>query len=218
MKRTVVIGLGNFGSAVADTLARKGHEVIAIDKDQEAVDRIADRVTKAVVADGTEPAVLAEVGCDRADIGVIGTGDDITSSVLAILALQDLRIPEVYVKVISVPHSRAVEKLGVTGTVFPERDTGMRLAESLGSATVLNYVPLSPGFSLQEMAVPDPWVGRSLRDLDLRKSHRVSVAALHDMLRDEVTGVPDPDAPLKESDTLFVAGAVKDLEKLARLR
>lgn len=214
MKRIIVIGLGNFGAAVADTLARKGHDVIAVDLDQHAVDQISNRVARAVVADGTDAAVLAEVGGDRADVGVIGTGDDITASILAILALQDLKIPQIHVKVISAAHARAVEKIGVTETVFPERDTGIRLAESLASTAVLNYVPLSPGFSLQEMAVPDNWVGRSLRELNLRHTHRVSVVAVHDMLRDEVTGVPDPDAPLKESDTLFVAGEVKDLEHL----
>ena len=214
MKRIIVIGLGNFGSALADTLARKGHDVIAVDLDQQAVDRISNRVAKAVVADGTDAAVLAEVGGDRADVGVIGTGDDITASILATLALQDLKTPQIHVKVISEAHARAVEKMGVTQTVFPERDTGIRLAESLASTAVLNYVPLSPGFSLQEMAVPDSWVGRSLRDLDLRHTHLVSVVAVHDMLRDEVRGVPDPDSPLKESDTLFVAGKSEDLERL----
>jgi trk system potassium uptake protein len=218
LKRIVVIGLGNFGSAVADTLARKGHDVIAVDKNADAVDRIANRVTRAVVGDGTEPAILAEVGADRADVAVIGTGHDITASILAALAAQDLKIPDIYVKVISTPHARAVEKLGVTGTIFPERDTGRRLAESLGSISVLNYVPLSPGFSLQEMAVPDAWVGQSLRELDIRRSHRISIVAVHDMLTGEVAGVPDPDAPLKESDTLFVAGTVADLERLAQVR
>jgi trk system potassium uptake protein len=214
MKRVVVIGLGNFGSAVADTLARKGHDVIAVDLDQHAADRISARVARAVVADGTDASTLAEVGCDRADVGVIGTGHDITASILAVLALQDLKVPQIHVKVISAAHARVVDKLGVTATVFPERDTGVRLAESLASSAVLNYVPLSPGFSLQEMAVPDNWVGRSLRELSLRHTHRVSVVAVHDMLRDEVTGVPDPDAPLTESDTLFVAGKVKDLQRL----
>ncbi len=214
MKRFIVIGLGNFGSAVADTLARKGHDVIAVDLHQDAVDRVAGRVARAVVGDGTDPGVLAEVGGGRADVAVIGTGDDITASILAILALQDLKIPQIHVKVVSEAHARAADKLGATSTVFPERDTGVRLAESLSSSAILNYIPLSPGFSLQEMAVPDAWVGRSLRELDLRNAHRISVVALHDMLRDEVVGVPDPDAPLKESDTLFVAGAVPDLERL----
>jgi trk system potassium uptake protein TrkA len=216
MKRIVVIGLGNFGSAVADTLARKGHDVVAVDKSQEAVDRMANRVARAVAGDGTELEMLKDVGCSGADVAVISTGDDVTASVLAILVAQDLGIPEIYVKVISTPHARAVEKLGVTGTVFPERDTGQRLAESLGSMAVLNYVPLSTGFSMQEMAVPRHWIGRSLRELDLRNSHQVSVVAVHDMLRDEVTGVPDPDARLKESDTLFVAGTVASLERINR--
>ncbi len=218
MKRIVVVGLGNFGSAVADALARKGHDVIAIDRSREAVDRVAHRVARAVVGDGTDGAILLEVGCDRADAAVVSTGDDIAASLLCVLALQDLGIPQVHVKVISAEHGRVVERLGVTGTVFPERDTGIQLAESLGTSTVLNYVPLSSGYSLQEMAVPDQWVGRSLRELDLRNRHRVTVVALHDMLRDEVVGVPDPDAPLKESDTLFIAGAVSDLDALGRLR
>jgi trk system potassium uptake protein TrkA len=218
MKRFVVIGLGNFGSSVADNLARKGHDVIAIDTHQEAVDRIANRVTKAVVGDGTDPVLLGEVGAGGADAAVISTGDDVTASILAVLAAQDLKIPEVHVKVISTPHARAAERMGVTSTVFPERDMGKRLAESLGTSAVLNYVPLSPGFSLQEMAVPEQWVGRTLRDLDLRNSHQVSVVAVHDMLRDEVTGVPDPDAPLMESDTLFVAGMEAALGKLSRLK
>lgn len=217
MKRIVVIGLGNFGSAVADTLAGKGHDVIAVDRDQDAVDRIGNRVARAVGGDGTEPDILRDVGAAGADVAVISTGDDVTASILAILAAQDLGIPDVYVKVISTPHARAVEKLGVTGTIFPERDTGRRLAESLGSAAVLNYIPLSPGFSVQEMAVPERWIGKSLRQLDLRNSHQISVVAVHDMLRDEVTGVPDPDATLKESDTLFVAGTVESLEKASRL-
>ncbi len=172
----------------------------------------------AVVGDGTEAAILSEVGADRADVAVISTGDDITASILAILAVQDLKIPSIHVKVISTPHARAVEKLGVTETIFPERDTGQRLAERLGTASILNYVPLSAGFSLQEMAVPDAWVGRSLRELDLRRSHRVSIVAVHDMLTDEVSAVPDPDAPLKESDTLFVAGGVGELERVGRVR
>ena len=145
---------------------------------------------------------------------MIGTGDDITASVLATLALQDLAVREIHVKVVSEPHARAVDKLGVTSTVFPERDTGIRLAESLGTSAVLNYVPLSSGFSLQEMAVADRWVGQSLRELDLRGRYGISVVAIHDMLSDEVKGVPDPDAPLKESDTLFVAGSVDALRGL----
>jgi trk system potassium uptake protein TrkA len=218
MKRIAVIGLGNFGSAVADALAQKGHDVIAVDQSQDAVDRISSRVARAVVGDGTDPAVLAEVGCGKADAGVISTGDDITASMLAALALRDLEVANIYVKVISTPHARVIEKIGATETVFPERDSGIRLAESISSAAVLNYVALGPGFSLQEMAVPEAWIGRTLRDLDLRQTRRVTVVALHDFLRDEVVTVPNPDAPLKESDTLFVVGSIEALEALGEIR
>lgn len=213
-----MVGLGNFGSTVADALARKGHDVIAVDRSQDAVDRIAHRVARAVVADGTRSDVLRELGCEGADAAVVSTGDDVAASVLATLALQDLSIEQIHVKVISGPHARAIDKLGATRTVFPERDTGLRLAESIASTAVINHIPLSAGFSLQEIAVPDAWVGRTLRDLDLRRRLRVAVVARHDMLRDEVSAVPDPDDPLKESDTLFVAGAVDDITRLTALR
>ena len=218
MKRIVVIGLGNFGSAVAEALAGKGHDVIVVDHSQEAVDRIASRVARAVVADGTDPLVLAEVGCAKADAGVISTGDDITASMLATLALRDLEVANIYVKVISTPHARVIEKIGATETVFPERDSGIRLAESISTTSILNYVALGPGFSFQEMAVPEAWIGRTLRDLDLRQSKRVTIVALHDFLRNEVVTAPNPDAPLKESDTLFVVGSRNDLEALGEIQ
>jgi trk system potassium uptake protein TrkA len=218
MKRIVVIGLGNFGSTVADALAAKGHDVIAVDQSQESVDRISARVARAVVADGTDADVLAEVGCAKADAGVISTGDDITASILATLALRDLEVSNIYVKVISTPHARVIEKVGATETIFPERDSGIRLAESISSASILNYVALGPGFSLQEMAVPEAWIGRTLRNLDLRQSMKVTIVAVHDFLQDEVATVPDPDAPLKESDTLFVVGSTESLEALGAIR
>ncbi|MEX1258467.1 MAG: TrkA family potassium uptake protein [Gemmatimonadota bacterium] len=218
MKRIVVIGLGNFGSAVAEALAGKGHDVIAVDHSQEAVDRIASRVARAVVADGTNLSVLAEVGCAKADAGVISTGDDITASILATLSLRDLEVANIYVKVISTPHARVIEKIGATETVFPERDSGIRLAESISTTSILNYVALGPGFSFQEMAVPEAWIGRTLRDLDLRQSKRVTIVALHDFLRNEVVTAPNPDAPLKESDTLFVVGSRNALEALGEIQ
>ncbi len=218
MKRAVVIGLGNFGTELATVLAARGHEVIAVDRESHAVDRIAERVERAVLADGTDAHVLREVGAGRADVGVVSTGRDLASSVLAVLALQDAGVREIHVKVVSDEHDRIVDKLGVAATVFPERESGRRLAERLSSAAVLNWVPLGEGFSLQEMAVPDPWIGKSLRELDLRNRCRISVVARHDMLTNEVTGVPDPDAPLRDSDTLFVAGAAADLKELSKLR
>lgn len=217
MKRFVVIGLGNFGSGVAETLYARGNEVVAVDVNPENVDRIAGNVSRAAVGDGRERVVLDELGAADADIGIISTGDDLTASIMALLALRDLGIDEIYVKVISEDHARIMEKLGATETVFPERESAVRLGTRITSRSILNYVRLGPGFSMQEMAVPERWIGKSLRELQLRTKHNVSVIALHDVLNDRIEPIPDPDALLKDSDTLLVAGADEDLERLSKL-
>lgn len=218
MKRIVVIGLGNFGMAVAESLAKKGVDVIAVDRRQELVDHIAEWAARSVVCDGTNASVLKEVGAKGADVGIVSTGDDITASILAVLALKDIGVREIHVKVISEQHARVVEKLGVTGTVFPERDSGRRLAEAVVSQEILSFFPLSEDFAMQEMAIPDSWLGQSLKDLDIRRRFNIGVIAVKDMLTGSIAGIPDPEAPLKDSDTLFVSGAPSDLARIATIR
>jgi trk system potassium uptake protein len=218
MKRFIIIGLGNFGSGVAEALHRAGHDVIALDVDDVAVDRIAPFVGRAAVGDGKDARTLGQLGAADADAAVISTGDDITASVLTTLALRDLGIREIYVKVISRDHARVMDKLGVTETIFPERESAMRLGHRISNQLLLNYVQLGEGFSMQEMAVPDPWVGATLRELELPKRYKVQVIALHDVLTDNIVPVPDPDSVLKESDTLLVAGSDEHLARVARIR
>jgi trk system potassium uptake protein TrkA len=218
MKRFVVVGLGNFGSSVAEALYAHGNEVATVDLDERAVDRISRHVTRAALGDGTHVETLERLGAKGADAGIVSTGDDITASILATLALRDLGVPEIYVKVISSDHARVVSKLGVTETIFPERESGQRLATRIESRSILNYVRLGPNFSIQEMAVPESWIGRSLRELELPRRFRVSVVAVHDMLRDEIVPIPDPDSPLTESDTLLLSGDDEDLARTARVK
>lgn len=216
MKRFVVIGLGNFGAAVAEGLAERGHDVIAIDSDEQAVDRVAANVARAAVGDGRQVKLLEEVGASHADAGVVSTGDDITASILATLALRDVGVEEIYAKVISRDHARVMDRLGVTDTVFPERDSGFGLAARLCGTSLLNYVRLGPGFSVMEMAVPAAWVGKSLRELELTRRYGLLVVAIHDVLRDELAVARQPDFVLKDSDTLLVAGRDEDLDRAAR--
>ncbi|MCS7021117.1 MAG: TrkA family potassium uptake protein [Gemmataceae bacterium] len=215
MKRFVVIGLGNFGASAAEALHAKGHEVIAVDPREEAVDRIAPFVTRAVVADGRSVEALERVGARNADVGIVSTGDDITASILATLALRDLGVKDVYVKVVSRDHARVMERVGATETIFPERDTALELASRLSGAAILNYVRLAAGFSLQEMAVRDEWVGKSLRELELPRRYGITVIAMHDVLHDKIVSTPDPDTVLKGSETLLVAGRDEDLARAA---
>lgn len=218
MKRFMVIGLGNFGASVAVALAEMGHRVTALDVDGEKVERVASRVDRAVTGDGTEPEVLEQIGAREAHVGIVSTGDDITASVLTAVGLRDGGVKEVHVKVISDLHARILEKVGVAGTIFPEREAAELLAKRIVSRTILNYVTLGPQLAAQETAVPAPWIGRTLRELELPRRYGVAVIAVHDYLTDEMRPIPDPDAPLKDSDTLLLAGRDEHLRRVAAIR
>ena len=215
MKRFVIVGLGNFGSSVAEALYRDGHDVIALDLREEAVDEMASHCSRAAVGDGRNTETLERIGAKEADAAVISTGDDITASVLTTLSLKDLGVEEIYVKVISRDHARVMKRLQVTETVFPERDSGVDLANRISGQGVLNYVRMS-GVSIQEMVVHDDWVGHTLRDLDLRATYDLTIVAVHNVNTDTVLTPPDPDETLRRSDTLLVAGTEEALERVSQ--
>ena len=217
MKRFVVVGLGNFGSACAESLHRMGHEVVVVDQSDSAVDRIAPHVSRAAVGDGRSIDVLRRVGAQKADAGIVSTGDDIAASILATMALKDLEVSEIYVKVISRDHARVMDRIGVSDTVFPERETALALATKVSGMAILNYVRLGTNFAIQEMAVPDSWNRKTLRDLDLRREHGITVVAVHDVLLDQIVA-PDPDSVLKDSDTLLIAGNDDALAQMAEIK
>lgn len=217
-KRFVVIGLGIFGQGIAEALYEEGHDVVAIDVVEEKVNRIARRVTRAAVGDARHMDVLDRVGARDSDVAVVSTGEDIGSSILTVMALRDLGVPQIYVKVISFDHARILKKIGVTETVFPEHESSRNLAQRLThSESLLNYVTLGENFSMQEMAVPNRWKGKTLRTLQLRPKYNVSVIAVHDVLTDTMFPVPDPDSPLKDSDTLLITGTTENLERVAAI-
>lgn len=217
MKRFVIVGLGNFGSTVAKSLAENGHDVIAVDLDGTLIDRLAAFVSQAAVGDATDIESLQRIGAAEADAAIVSTGDDIASSILASMALKDLQVREIYVKVVSNDHARVMKRLGVTDVVFPERDTAIGLAARISGSALLNYVRLGADFSLQEMGVPLSWIGNSIRDLNLRQRHDISIVAVHDVLVDKIMSPPDPDYVLKDSDTLIVVGKDSALRKAAKL-
>ena len=216
MKRFVIIGLGNFGGSVAESLHARGHEVVVVDTNPNAVDRIGAHVTRAAVGDGRSLQVLERIGAKGADAGVISTGDDIAASILSTMALKDLGVSDVYVKVISQDHARVMERIGVTETIFPERESALGLGTRMSGKALFSYTSLLPGFGVQEMAVPNSWQGKTLRDLNLRQNFRVSIIAVHDVMTDQISPIPEPDAPLQDSDTLLVAGTEEDLSRLAQ--
>jgi len=218
MKRIIVVGLGNFGSIIAERLHKLGHDVIAIDPRPDVIDAFGHRVSRAVVADATKREVLDQVGARGADTAVVSTGENLAASILALLALRDVGIQNIYVKVRSEDHARIADALGATESIFPERETALGLASRLTSGRLLQYVQLGAHFGIQEMPVPDLWHGKTLRALSLPQRYRVNVVAIHDVLQDIMIPVPDPDRPLTPSDALLVAGDPEALERVANLR
>jgi trk system potassium uptake protein TrkA len=214
MQRFVVVGLGHFGAWAARALFAQGHDVIAVERNAALADRFHDDVTTSVVGDATDRELLRQVGAADADAAIISTGQDLATSILATLALRDLGVKEIYVKIGSPEAARALEAFGVRETIFPEREVADRLAHRITSKSVLEYIPLAPGFSIQELAIPDGWLGRSLRELALPAAHGIQVVALHDVLTGTFEVVPDPDRPLRESDVAIVAGKDDDIRSV----
>jgi trk system potassium uptake protein TrkA len=213
-KRFLVVGLGHFGAWAAFALHAQGHEVIAVDRNGDLVDRAVDRVDVAVMGDATDVAFLRRIGAEDADAAVVSTGEDLAASVLTVLALKDLGVRDVYVKVPTTEAARAVEAFNVTETVFPEREAAYRLAHRISSKTVLDYIPVAPGFSIQEIAVPDAWIGRTLAQLALPQRYGIQVVAIQDVLTDSLNVVPQPGRALKESDIMVVVGRDETLADL----
>jgi trk system potassium uptake protein TrkA len=216
MSRYAVIGLGKFGSWVARTLEELGHQVIAIETDGILVDRHAEYVSRAVQGDATDPVVLRAAGVADVDAAVISMGENLAASILATVALRDLGVRNLYVKAASDTEGRALNALGVTEVIIPEKEAGVRLAHRIGSQEVLDYLPLGEGHSIQEIAIPAAWVGHSLRTVAPRAQLGIQVIAVRCSLTEAVHVPPDPDAVLKDSDALIVAGSDPALAALPR--
>jgi len=215
MKRFAVVGLGAFGSWVARALTRSGFDVISIDRDAERVDRFAHEVARAIVGDATDAQLLKKAGVAHADAVVVSTGDDLAASILTVLALKDLHVPRIVVKVPSPEAVRALERFDVE-VVFPDREAAERLAYRLASSTVLEYIPLGAAHSIQEIGVPYSWIGKSLRQLALPTTEGIQVVALFDVLSGGWDVVPSPDRVITDSDAAIVAGSTERIEALLR--
>lgn len=216
VRRFVIVGLGNFGAGLVEMLHAQGHDVIAVDISEEKVDRMRPYAARAVVMDATDAEALDRVGAGDADAAVVSLGEDLAASVLAVLALQELGVGEVYAKAISADHATILDRLGVAEVIRPERESAFRLARRI-SLRLLNYMPIAPGYSIQELPTPDAFIGRTLLELRLPQRFGVTIVAIHDVLHDEIHVVPPADYVLKDSDTLTVVGGDDALESLARI-
>ncbi len=217
MRLFVVIGIGNFGYYTAQHLYELGSEVMVIDSNKERIQSIKDQVSRAVVADATDREVLERLGVPDVDVAVVSVGDRLDTSILITLYLKEMGVKEVVVKAVTVDHGKILEKIGASSVIFPERDSGVRLANSLSSSNVIEHLPLSEGYSILEIAASAKLVGKTLKELRLRNRFGIQVIAIKELVPDRMHMPPDPDFVIKDSDILIVVGQDESLESLKKL-
>jgi trk system potassium uptake protein TrkA len=214
MKRVIVIGLGIFGFNIAKDLYENGMEVIAIDKNKEIVQKIKDFSTKSILADGTDKEVIESIGIQEDDVVIVSFGEDLAASTLITLHLKELKVKNIIVKAPNEDHKHVLEKVGATEVVIPERAMADKVAKSLISPNVLDYIPLSEDYTICEMAPPGSFMGKTIGELHLRSKHHIEVIAVREMLPERLTMVPRADFVIKDSDVLVVIGKEKDIQKI----
>jgi trk system potassium uptake protein TrkA len=214
MKRVVVIGLGIFGFNVAKTLYESGFEVTAIDKNKDIIQKIRDHSTKAILADGTDKDVMESIGIQEDDIVIISFGEDLAASTLITLHLKELKVKQIIVKAPNEDHKHVLEKVGATEVIIPEREMATKVARSLISPNVLDYIPLSGNYTICEMVPPTSFYGKTIGGLHLRTKYHIDVIAVKEVLSDQVRMVPHADYVIKDTDVLVVIGKEQDINKV----
>ena len=204
MNSFVVIGLGLFGSSVARQLCALGAEVLAIDIHPELVQQISSDVTSAVVADARDADVLRALGAHECDGAVVAIGDDLAGSVLATMNLKELGVKHIVCKAHDEVHRKVLQKLGADKVVIPEKEVADKLARSLTSHNVLDFIELSSDYGIVEIPAPKSWVGKNLKELDVRAKLGVNIIAIQ--RHGKVSVSPRAEFLIEKNDILVVLG------------
>ncbi len=211
-KQFLVLGLGRFGSSVARTLFRMGHDVLAVDTDAELVEDVAQEVTQAVQADATEEGVLESLGARNFDVAVVSIGQNVRDSILVALMCKELGIPQVVAKAMDELHAKVLRKVGVDQVIFPERDMGARVAKSLVTPSVMELISLSNDYQLVDVLMPRSWAGKTIIGLDVRNKHGLTILGIH--RGQDFIPSPSADTRFQEGDSLLVMGRQQDITAL----
>lgn len=225
MRQFAVIGLGQFGSSVALALAEKGCDVLAIDREQDRVDQIADQVAQSVTVDAADEKALKSLGMKDIDVAIVSTGEDIEASISIVLILKEIGVKEIIAKAVTPIHGTILKKVGADRVVFPERDMGERIAESLASPNVMDYSEISETHSIVELVAPKKFWTKKISELNLEEETKVSIVAIKRKVpvitqegetefREEVNIRPLPDEKINRSDILIMIGSFEGIQKV----
>jgi len=211
-KKFLVIGLGNFGMSVAQSLTRMGHDVLGVDADAEVVEKAKEHVTHALQLDGTDVEALRSLSIPDFDFCVVGRGTDLADSILITMNLKELGAKFVAAKALSEVQGKILQRVGADEIVFPEWDMGRRFAQKLVAPNVMEHITLWGQYAVEEIRVPKTMVGRTLAQLDLRSKYQVNVLAV---MKDGIlVPLPGADDVIPEGGVLVVVGNEDSLRRL----
>lgn len=214
MKSFCIIGLGKFGTALAETLSKNGKQVLVIDIDAAKINAIADKVTAAVIGDPTNEAVFKSAGIENYDCAIICMVGNINDNVLLTMNLKELGIKKVVGRAINEGHKKVLQKIGADMIIFPEEDMGERVANLLSKDNLIDFIDFN-GYNIAEIQIPKEWIGKNLIELQLRKRFNVNVIGLRDG-NGTLNVSPSPERAFRENDKISVIGTEKDIEKLTK--
>lgn len=227
-RQFAVIGLGRFGYSVAETLIKKGHEVLAIDSDEAKIEAVSDFATYAVQCDATDERALKAVSVQNVDVAVVSIGENIEASILIVMTLKELGVKEIMAKAVTRLHGKILSNMGVTEVIYPERDAAVRLAHRLIAPNVLEYLELAQGYSIEEIEVPGDFIGKPLKEASIRTTYGINVIAIKryvtKLVRGEWKSVeemnvnPDAEDLLQKGDIMIIVGKEEDLDRLSKLK
>lgn len=201
-KQYLVVGLGRFGSAVAQTLAEEGCDVLGVDRDMNVVESHRSLLTEAVCTDGMDRQALEMLGAADFDVAIISIGANFSTAGVVTMHLKEMGVKFIIAKAYDEFQGRMLTKLGADKVIFPERDMAQRIAFNLISERIIDFIEVSPDYSLMEVKPKKEWIGKSLRELDLRKKESVNIIAVRD--KDGVNAMPDADTQIHETDRLLL--------------
>lgn len=210
-KQYAVFGLGSFGESVAATLQELGCEVVVVDNHMERIENISPYVSYAVQADIEDPEVIRSLGARNLDGVVVAVADDMEASIMATLVSKEIGVPYVLAKAKNDLHAKVLKKIGADSIIFPEKEIGQSVARNLVSGEFVDWISLSPDYSITEIAVPEKWIGKSLSEIDVRRTKDVNVVGVR--IGEKIQVTIDPEEPLQKEMMLIMIGSNEALEK-----
>lgn len=211
-KNVIVLGIGRFGQAVAKELFNKGVYVTAVDDDYKKIEKIANYVSTAIQANITEEIAMKSLGISNYDVAIIATGTNLEASIEATLICKDSGVDKVIAKATSKSHARILEKIGADQIVFPEHDTGERLARSIVNPNLIELIEGYNDFSVIEVKAKNNWIGHSLKELDFRNKYQMNVVAF--LRKGETIMDLDPNVRIRDNDILVLIGSKENSKKI----